>query len=101
MSRVRSTLAVVSALTLGLAAATAFVAPAAVRASSGTVVISEFRARGPAGGNDEFVEIYNLSAVPVDVSGWRSTARTAPARRGPASRSTQASSSVRAATSSP
>jgi predicted extracellular nuclease len=40
-------------------------------ASSSGVVISEFRFRGPAGGNDEFVELLNSSSSPVDVSGWR------------------------------
>lgn len=35
------------------------------------VVISELRARGPAGGNDEFVELFNTSANEVDVSGYR------------------------------
>lgn len=30
-----------------------------------SVVISEYRARGPSGGNDEFVELYNASAAPV------------------------------------
>jgi hypothetical protein len=35
------------------------------------VKISEFRTRGPAGGNDEFVELYNNSDVAVDISGWR------------------------------
>jgi hypothetical protein len=34
------------------------------------VVISEFRTRGPSGGNDEFIELYNLSALPVNISGW-------------------------------
>jgi len=34
------------------------------------VVISEFRFRGPNGGNDEFVELYNPTAAPVDISGW-------------------------------
>src|SRR5262245_5424469 len=38
---------------------------------STNVVISEFRVRGPAGGNDEFIEIYNLSSIPVDISGWK------------------------------
>ena len=38
--------------------------------ASAQVVISEFRARGPAGGNDEFVELRNASAAPVDISGW-------------------------------
>src|SRR5215213_4400688 len=34
------------------------------------VVISEFRTRGSAGGNDEFVEIFNPTANPVDIGGW-------------------------------
>ena len=38
---------------------------------SATVVISEFRTRGPSGGNDEFVEIYNKSNSTVDISGWK------------------------------
>ena len=33
--------------------------------ASAQVVISEFRTRGPAGGNDEFVELRNTSAAPV------------------------------------
>ncbi|HYV40304.1 MAG TPA: hypothetical protein VEO02_00785, partial [Thermoanaerobaculia bacterium] len=36
-------------------------APSAALAVSTTVVISEFRVRGPNGGSDEFVELYNLS----------------------------------------
>jgi len=35
------------------------------------VVISEFRTRGPGGASDEFIELYNNSATPVDISGWR------------------------------
>lgn len=43
----------------------------AVAADSGaSVVISEFRFRGPAGGNDEFIEIHNRTAEAVDISGW-------------------------------
>ena len=34
------------------------------------VVISEFRTVGPNGGNDEFIELYNLSNSAVDISGW-------------------------------
>ena len=34
------------------------------------IVISEFRTRGPSGGNDEFVELRNRSAGPLDISGW-------------------------------
>lgn len=39
-------------------------------ATSSTIVISEFRTRGPNGGNDEFIELYNLSSSPVNISGW-------------------------------
>jgi predicted extracellular nuclease len=47
-------------------------APAAAEsAPPNQIVISEFRTRGPAGGNDEFVELRNRSAAPVDISGWR------------------------------
>jgi len=34
-------------------------------------VISEFRVRGPNGGSDEFVELFNNSTTPIDVSGWK------------------------------
>ncbi|OQW75225.1 MAG: hypothetical protein BVN35_08975 [Proteobacteria bacterium ST_bin11] len=40
-------------------------------AVSTDIVISEFRTRGPSGGNDEFIELYNLSNSPVDISGWK------------------------------
>jgi len=42
-----------------------------VRGVSSDVVISEFRVRGPVGGSDEFVELYNLSASPVNIGGWK------------------------------
>ena len=42
-----------------------------VQAISTNIVISEFRVRGPNGGNDEFVEIYNLSGAPVNIGGWK------------------------------
>lgn len=45
--------------------------PPSTQAVSSTIVISEFRTRGPNGGNDEFVELYNLSTSPVDIGGWR------------------------------
>ncbi|HVF91402.1 MAG TPA: lamin tail domain-containing protein [Blastocatellia bacterium] len=45
--------------------------PPVARGVSATIVISEFRTRGPNGGNDEFIELYNLSASPVDISGWQ------------------------------
>ena len=35
------------------------------------IVISEFRFRGPDGGNDEFIEIYNPTSSQVDISDWR------------------------------
>jgi hypothetical protein len=35
------------------------------------IVISEFRTRGPNGANDEFIEIYNPTGSPVDISGWK------------------------------
>ncbi len=35
------------------------------------VVISEFRTSGPGGGTDEFVEIYNPTIAPIDISGWQ------------------------------
>ena len=34
------------------------------------IVISEFRTKGPSGASDEFVEIYNPTFSPIDVSGW-------------------------------
>lgn len=40
-------------------------------AVSTTVVISEFRVRGPNGGSDEFVEIHNRSASVVSIGGWK------------------------------
>jgi beta-lactamase superfamily II metal-dependent hydrolase len=39
--------------------------------TGGGIVISEFRTRGSVGGNDEFVEIYNNSDGPIDISGYR------------------------------
>jgi len=39
-------------------------------AVSTTIVISEFRTRGPNGASDEFVELFNLSASSVNVGGW-------------------------------
>jgi len=37
---------------------------------SSTVVINEIRSRGPNGGNDEFIELYNRSTSPVNIGGW-------------------------------
>ncbi len=35
-----------------------------------SVVISEFRFHGSAGGNDEFIELYNPTGASIDISGW-------------------------------
>lgn len=40
------------------------------QASTGFVVISEFRTTGPGGGNDEFIELYNRTNSPINVGGW-------------------------------
>jgi predicted extracellular nuclease len=40
-------------------------------ASPSGVVISGFQVRGPAGGNDEYIELRNTSAGNVDISGWK------------------------------
>ena len=42
-----------------------------VQAVSSTVVISEFRVRGPNGAADEFVELYNLTNAPINIGGWK------------------------------
>src|SRR5262245_29151285 len=68
--RLRLSLEYVSLLVLSLLW---FAEPQSVRAVSTTVVISEFRFRGPNGGSDEFVELYNLASTPVDISGWKLT----------------------------
>jgi len=45
---------------------------AAPRAQIATnVVISEFRTTGPGGGTDEFVEIYNPTNFPIDITNWK------------------------------
>jgi hypothetical protein len=38
---------------------------------TGKIVISEFRFRGPSGGNDEFIELYNAGTTEVDLNGWK------------------------------
>lgn len=67
---VRGTLVAMLALALGIGLAS--VAPASLASVlSEGVVISEFRSGGPSGEDDEFVEIMNTSANPVDISGFR------------------------------
>ncbi len=39
--------------------------------------VSQFRVRGPAGGNDEFVELFNAGASPLDLSGYKLNASNA------------------------
>ena len=41
------------------------------RRPSTTVVISKIMTRGPAGGNDEVIEIKNMSTAPVAIGGWQ------------------------------
>jgi hypothetical protein len=56
-------------------------APASV-VSPGDVLISEFRTRGPNGGNDEFIELYNRTSSPIDISGWEIHASNSSASTG-------------------
>jgi predicted extracellular nuclease len=48
----------------------AFFALAGPVTQPGTVLISEFRFNGPNGTADEFIELYNNSDSPVNLSGW-------------------------------
>jgi len=43
-------------------------APASVAVSAGQLIIGEFRLNGPAGINDEFIEIYNATTSPITVA---------------------------------
>ncbi len=49
----------------------ALAAPAAQADPSTTVVISKIMTRGPAGGNDEVIELKNKSTAPVAIGGWQ------------------------------
>src|SRR6476646_19840 len=68
MTRVRALAAALS-VTTGVVAS--LLLPDLHAQSSAGVVISEFRVRGPNGGSDEFVELFNNSTTPIDVSGWK------------------------------
>jgi predicted extracellular nuclease len=57
-------------LLAALIAAAALAAPLSAGAASDTIVISELQTRGAAGGNDDFVELRNVSASTVDIAGW-------------------------------
>ena len=45
-------------------------AGAAFAQTASGVVISQFAVRGPAGGNDEFVELFNAGSSPIAIGGW-------------------------------
>jgi hypothetical protein len=53
------------------ALAAALIVPAVAQAASPDIVISEFRTRGPAAGNDEFVELRNGSSAAKSIAGYR------------------------------
>jgi endonuclease G len=46
-------------------------------AASSTIVISEFRTRGPNGAADEFVELYNMTNSAINIGGWKINASNA------------------------
>lgn len=48
----------------------AVLAPSPALGASTTLVVSEFRTRGPNGAHDEFIEIFNVSTATVDASGF-------------------------------
>ena len=54
-----------------LAAALALALSSALPAMAGDLLIGQFRTRGPAGGNDEFVQLYNKGSSSLDLSGYR------------------------------
>ena len=39
--------------------------------SGASVVINEFRTRGPLGGSDEFIELFNPTASSITIGGWK------------------------------
>ncbi|WP_199096482.1 lamin tail domain-containing protein [Dyella sp. ASV21] len=49
----------------------------ATSAQAADLSISQFRVRGPAGGNDEFVELFNSSRKALDLSGYKLNASNA------------------------
>src|ERR1700754_88403 len=69
MSRMRVILATIAIVFVALSSAIYFATR--VSAASTTILISEFRTRGTNGGNDEFIELYNATSSPIDISGWK------------------------------
>lgn len=55
---------------LGATLAAAAVAAPAAQAASTTVVVQAVAFRGPTGGNDEFIQIKNISTSPQSIGGW-------------------------------
>ena len=53
------------------------IALASCAAQAGSLDINQFRVRGPAGGNDEFVELFNAGYSAVDLSGYKLNASNA------------------------
>jgi uncharacterized protein len=69
----RAALALLSALALALTllpGTTASAQDASVEPLLAEVVVNEVATRGPDGASDEFIELRNVSAAPVDISGW-------------------------------
>ena len=59
-----------SPIRFAIALLATFTMAGVAEAASPNILISEFRTRGPAGGNDEFVEIWNNSGSPVNIGGY-------------------------------
>jgi uncharacterized protein len=66
---VRSRIALLGALCACMVVVGGSLADIAAASAQG-VVISEFRTRGPNGGSDEFVELYNATGASVPIGGW-------------------------------
>lgn len=67
----RRLVALGTAVWAATAIAAAPTAQAAAEDPSTTIVISKLMLRGPAGGNDEFIELKNKSSEPVAIGGWQ------------------------------
>jgi predicted extracellular nuclease len=67
---VRSRIALLGALCACVVVVGGSMADIAAASAQG-VVISEFRTRGPNGGSDEFVELYNATGATVPIGGWQ------------------------------